>query len=308
MTARKRKPADRRRAPVRRQALVLRVLSGAAGLVARYPRTLGGSVALFVVFSFIAANALWYQPRNHPHPFLATRDPQDPNAIAGYQPQRRVAPEDVTTFRIERAPEVAPQETANLDAAPQPASSVEPLQTSVADVIGDDTEAAAPNVVPLPRPSMMTGAGATGTGKPAAADPVAAAIRAADLRADPAARPSSLQAAAQPARQQAARQQAARPQPSLSPPADIPAAARASKARQAADMKATPVSLGSEAQLVLQIQQGLSNIAYSDVSIDGVAGEQTRAAIRHFQKHYRLPVDGEPSEAVLSKLKSIGAL
>jgi hypothetical protein len=303
MTARKRKPADRRRAPVRRQALVLRVLSGAAGLVARYPRTLGGSVALFVVFSFIAANALWYQPRNHPHPFLATRDPQDPNAIAGYQPQRRAAPEDVTTFRIERAPDVAPDETAALDAVPQPASSVEPLQTSVADVIGDDTEAAAPNVVPLPRPSMMTGAGATGTGKPAAADPVAAAIRAADLRSDPAARLSSLQAAAQPARQQAARQQ-----PSLSPPADIPAAARASKARQAADMKATPVSLGSEAQLVLQIQQGLSNIAYSDVSIDGVAGEQTRAAIRHFQKHYRLPVDGEPSDAVLSKLKSIGAL
>jgi hypothetical protein len=303
MTARKRKPADRRRAPVRRQALVLRVLSGAAGLVARYPRTLGGSVALFVVFSFIAANALWYQPRNHPHPFLATRDPQDPNAIAGYQPQRRAAPEDVTTFRIERAPDVAPDETAALDAVPQPASSVEPLQTSVADVIGDDTEAAAPNVVPLPRPSMMTGSGATDTGKPAAADPVAAAIRAADLRADPAARPSSSQAAAEPARMQAAR-----PQPSLSPPADIPAAARASKARQAADMKATPVSLGSQAQLVLQIQQGLSNIAYSDVSIDGVAGEQTRAAIRHFQKHYRLPVDGEPSEAVLSKLKSIGAL
>ena len=303
MTARKRKPAERRRAPVRRQALVLRVLSGTAGLVARYPRTLGGSVALFVVFSFVAANALWYQPRNHPHPFLATRDPQDPNAIAGYQPQRRAAPEDVTTFRIERAPDLAPQETATLDVAPQPASSVDMPQTSVADVIGDDTPAAAPVVVPMPRPS--------GTVKPAAGgvDPVAAAIRAAELRPEPAARLSSP--AVQPNSQQAIssqanRLQASRAQPS--PPADIPAAARASKARQAAEMKATPVSLGSEAQLVLQIQQGLSNIAYSDVSIDGVAGEQTRAAIRHFQKHYRLPVDGEPSEAVLSKLKSIGAL
>lgn len=303
MTARKRKPAERRRAPMKRPALALRVLSGAAGLVALYPRTLGGSVALFVVFSFIAANALWYQPRNHPHPFLATRDPQDPNAIAGYQPQRRAAPEDVTTFRIERAPEVAPEQTAALDVAPQPASSVETSQTSVADVIGDDTPAAAPIVVPLPRPS--------GTVNPAAnaVDPVAAAIRAAELRPEPAARPSSP--AAQPNNQQATNQQASRQQANRaqpSPPADIPAAARASKARQPADMKATPVSLGSEAQLVLQIQQGLSNIAYTDVSIDGVAGEQTRAAIRHFQKHYRLPVDGEPSEAVLSKLKSIGAL
>ena len=37
-------------------------------------------------------------------------------------------------------------------------------------------------------------------------------------------------------------------------------------------------------------------------------GEQTKEAIRHFQKHYRLPVTGEPNEAVLEKLKKIGAL
>ncbi len=36
--------------------------------------------------------------------------------------------------------------------------------------------------------------------------------------------------------------------------------------------------------------------------------EQTRAAIRHFQKHYNLPEDGEPNQAVLKKLKEIGAI
>lgn len=60
--------------------------------------------------------------------------------------------------------------------------------------------------------------------------------------------------------------------------------------------------------LIAKIQQGLINIAYADVKVDGVAGEQTRNAIRHFEKHYRLPETGEPSEAVLKKLKSIGAL
>ncbi len=45
----------------------------------------------------------------------------------------------------------------------------------------------------------------------------------------------------------------------------------------------------------MSIQRGLSNIAYADVTIDGVAGEQTRAAIRHFERHYRLPETGEPN-------------
>lgn len=60
--------------------------------------------------------------------------------------------------------------------------------------------------------------------------------------------------------------------------------------------------------LVMKIQRGLTNLAYSDIKVDGVAGEQTRKAIRHFQKHYRLPETGEPSEDVLKKMKSIGAL
>lgn len=79
--------------------------------------------------------------------------------------------------------------------------------------------------------------------------------------------------------------------------------------------KAEPVSSSAAAaakpvsrELIAKIQQGLINIAYADVKVDGVAGEQTRNAIRHFEKHYRLPETGVPSEVVLKKLKSIGAL
>ena len=64
----------------------------------------------------------------------------------------------------------------------------------------------------------------------------------------------------------------------------------------------------ANATMVMQIQKGLSNIAYSNVSVDGVAGESTRTAILHFQKHYRLPETGEPDGAVLKKLREIGAL
>ncbi|MNI99193.1 putative peptidoglycan binding domain protein [compost metagenome] len=52
----------------------------------------------------------------------------------------------------------------------------------------------------------------------------------------------------------------------------------------------------------------MSNLAYADIVVDGVAGDQTRAAIRHFEKHYRLPQTGEPNAKVLKKLKEIGAL
>ena len=62
------------------------------------------------------------------------------------------------------------------------------------------------------------------------------------------------------------------------------------------------------ADLVVNIQKGLSNIAYSDVEVDGVVGQQTSTAIAHFQKHYRLPVTGKPDKMVLEKLKEIGAL
>ena len=62
------------------------------------------------------------------------------------------------------------------------------------------------------------------------------------------------------------------------------------------------------AGLIIKIQKGLSNIAYTDVKVDGVIGQQTRTAIADFQKHYRLPVTGRPDAEVLEKLREIGAL
>lgn len=76
-----------------------------------------------------------------------------------------------------------------------------------------------------------------------------------------------------------------------------------------ADKPAAPnTALQAQTKLVVTIQRGLSNLAYDGVTIDGVAGEQTRTAIRRFEKHYKLPETGQPNENVLKKLKEIGAL
>ncbi|OLP58038.1 hypothetical protein BJF93_14280 [Xaviernesmea oryzae] len=323
--------------------MFLRVLQGIVWLIGRRPATLGGLTLFAVVFAFVAANALWYQPGQHPAPWLRTRLP-----FTHAQPDRLAAlpqepPKNVTTFLIEReksgndkdeaagsalkpariaAPDTAAppaEETAASDPAmtPQP-----PEQAGDNDLLlrtqqvlkangaysGPVDGRSGPRIAAAIR-SAQRRLGLTETGQPSedllvrlaaspppgpivtprqrpmqnadlstgGIDPVAAAIRAAE--AEPPA------ASAKPG---AAKAQAGKPDPSK-PDASKPDGA-------------------ANSSLVLQIQRGLIHLAYGDVQADGVAGEQTRAAIRHFEKHYRLPETGEPSITVLKKLKAIGAI
>ncbi|MGE7367969.1 peptidoglycan-binding protein [Neorhizobium sp. NPDC001467] len=344
MSAQKRKSPDRRKgsakARVREPALFIQAIQAVGSFAARYPRVIGGGACFAIIFGFVSANALWYQPGGHPSPFLRTRDIDDRNGIPGYRLARPQPPADVTTFRIERAGDarlttatpVAPGRPAPADAL------VADIQRELArrglydgstdGVMGTRTEAAilffeqmaglpqsgaptqnllaalktergpaAPEVAAIP-PSAPSATISPSTGGPESAnpvpkprpveslggeDPVAAAIRAAESGvATPAAMP--------------AKATGANPRPEPASLRDM-------------DHRAAPAAGGfPSTDMVQQIQRGLSNIAYADVSIDGVAGSQTKAAIRHFERHYRLPETGEPNELVLRKLKSIGAL
>jgi peptidoglycan hydrolase-like protein with peptidoglycan-binding domain len=281
------------------------------GVLARNPSITGGSVAFLVIFSFVAANALWYQPGVHPHPFLRTRDALFPNMLGG-RPSAEEHTGEVTTFKIERQDETNGAETTN--AVPPAAAPGQPANQLVMDiqtelvrrglyngapdgVIGPRTSAAilffeetvgmpqsgdatpevlaalktgsiGPSTIPTERPREDV------SSKASTEDPVAAAIRSAERTVKTAPTPISL---------------------------------KQTPATQAPGKPAASTTLSS-VDLVLKIQQGLVNMAYTNVGIDGVVGEQTRVAIRHFQKHYSLPENGEPSEAVLKKLKDIGAL
>jgi peptidoglycan hydrolase-like protein with peptidoglycan-binding domain len=391
MTTRKRKAPERRRT-VKEKSLLSRLLAGTAALVARHPRPAAGGAIFIVVFSFVAANALWYQPRHHPSPFLATRDPGDPNAIAGYRTQQRPEPTDVTTFKIERAPAGgAPQTVVQRTDAPAQQqsggqrSAAEPQggTDSIEDIIsgeappdhelvagiqrelarrglydgaddglmGPRTQAAirvfeqsaglpqrgdaTPDLLATlqmqPRPSSMPDAAASPARNATTALPTPIPRQAprSEIRPVNVASRSTDRTVAQPAgapaQQARSSTQQARPvekvsaraedpitaairsaarQPDMTPPADIPGSQRARSQNQPQRI-ADPLPA---TQMVLQIQKGLSNIAYTDVEVDGVAGSQTKAAIRRFQKHYRLPETGEPDELVLKKLRAIGAL
>ncbi|MCP8897045.1 peptidoglycan-binding protein [Shinella daejeonensis] len=205
-----------------RPGLLTAALAGVGRFVVRHPGAIGGVCAFAVTFSFVAANALWYQPGGHPAPILRMRTADNSLGFTATKPD----PKDVTTFVIERA------------------DADQPLPEVV-------------EITPAERPFDEVASNAT-----APADPVAAAIRQAE--ADPAVT-SAVE----------------RPAPAVAQISD---------------------------DLVMKIQKGLSNIAYADIAVDGLIGEKTRSAIRHFEKHYRLPVTGEPNGRVLAKLKDIGAL
>ena len=348
----KRKSPPRKRQQPPKQRLVTRVLlAGAAAInrnVARHPRLVAGAVCFFVVFGLVSANALWYQPGQHPSPFLRTRDAADTNLIAGVRAPPALDPErdGVTTFRIEREgdpaanPEAAGTQaapaadavsltravqvrliargyysgTADGVAGPMTSTAIANFQKSVGmDPTGEATPevlaalevAQTPPAMPLPRPNEDLDA------PEAAEDPVAAAILNAERTlvtapdAKPAPKPSTPRAPNNAARDVNAdgTQLASRGDENRRTPGATAASAASGDANTPAITNAM-----ADPEMVLQIQRGLANIAYAEVTVDGVAGEQTRAAIRHFERHYRLPETGEPSEKVLKKLQSIGAL
>src|SRR5690606_5181304 len=76
----------------------------------------------------------------------------------------------------------------------------------------------------------------------------------------------------------ASSQPAARPAPE---PRPAPSVASDQRSGEPVTIEAV-LSNEGPSQLVQQIQSGLSNIAYADITVDGVAGAQTRAAISAF--------------------------
>ncbi|WEX87699.1 peptidoglycan-binding protein [Sinorhizobium garamanticum] len=316
MAPRKRKQPERERAARNRPGLALRGLAVAARglafagrMMARHPVSAGGSAAFVVVFSFVAANAMWYQHGAHPSPLLRTRVPlvgpevAERLAAANGEP---VEPRNVTTFVIEREGAERSENVADATAAQGELSKQAKnawsthaaTSTLIADVQRELARLGLYDGAPDGRTGPKTSAAILRFEKQAgrmqsgeASDELLQALRATDdtglAVATPGDRPySDPKAAPAEVDPVAAAIRTAEDDRTLLPRADIPASS----------------------EMVVSIQKGLSNLAYADIVVDGVAGDQTRAAIRHFEKHYRLPQTGEPNAKVLKKLKEIGAL
>jgi hypothetical protein len=58
-------------------------------------------------------------------------------------------------------------------------------------------------------------------------------------------------------------------------------------------------------QLTIDIQKQLRDLGYNPGPADGIYGSKTKAAIEAFQRKSNLPVDGQPSQALLDRLERV---
>ena len=244
-------------------------------LIARHPSVAGGITVFAVAFTFVSVNALVYQPGKHPAPLYDTRGvthkpyPLDLKNIP-------IPSSRVTTFRIEHSD---PQSTASIPPRSEPSPEAIVYDLQLAMRRGGFYGGAVDGVFgPQTRDAVLAyqlSAGLEPTGT--ATDELIVHVRLAGH--DPVAVP--------------------KPKPG-------------GKAQEAVPAPTTPAPRGASedaiADLIKDIQRGLSNIAYTEVKVDGVIGKQTTTAIADFQRHYRLPVTGQPDKLVLQKLREIGAL
>lgn len=325
MTTRKRIAPERR--PGRREeGPVSRAASAAFALAAARPGLSAGLVVFAIVLGTVSANALWYQPKGgHPSPLLRTRDAHDPSMLLGFS--RDDDPQDVTTYRIERPDDTetgsigtpasqriandlvraAQEELIRLGYYSGPADGLAGQMTSTAVAAFQraaklpETGEVSPTLLPALK-ARQTAASAQSKPAPAQVQPpvagpstpvahaVVPAERPALPRSAPAAQPAAPDPVAEAIRNASPPLQSAAKQPSVAAAKPVPVAAA-----------------NADPAVVARIQRGLSKV-YAGIVVDGIAGEGTRQSIRSFEKHYNLPVTGEPSERVLKKLKDIGAL
>lgn len=335
--------ASARSAPARPHPLG-RAARGFGAVLLAHPRQAFGTVAFAVVFSTIAANALWYQPQRIAQPFFATRDIARFSMLPGWHPSSSgEGGTDVTTFKIERADPsvvvegetpaaaipadgtvstaalpphgIAQPENVALAVAVQRALIRRGLYNGTADgVIGPRTSAAIlfyQQAEGLPETGevseeLLKSLMRDGGGETVAPQPVQPVASSAPKgQADPVA------AAIRTAEQSGAETAAEAPVVKVRSNGDdlaaiIKGAENAAPAPATSTGDAAPDA--ADADVVRTIQLGLIRLGYGDIQPDGLAGPSTRMAIRSFEKHYKLPPTGEPGVKVLQKMRDIGAV
>jgi len=291
------------------------ILGLLGSVVSAHPSLAGGSVAFAVIFGFVATNALWHQPGQHPAPILKTRDVASSGApLASARPDvmtpliKGAPTRTVTTYRIERSDETP---TASIPVPVAPAPVVPQVSPEVSAAPALDPVLVQIQTV-LARKGLYSGE-IDGLMGPKSA----AAIRAwektngySETGEASAALLAIMDQVGVQSRMQPPPVEVASRQPVVLPtPKPVPSAPVVASDARAGEPVTIPAAIAQgTSELVQQIQSGLSNIAYADITVDGMAGSQTRAAISAFEKHYRLPVTGQPNEIVLKKLIEIGAL
>lgn len=280
------------RSPSRRGNRAAEDEGGFGYFLFRHRGLVGGLTAFAVAFSYVGANAIWYQPHLHGGAFFATRSPawSDPAELRTPAADE-AGPLPETIFRLENAqeqpapaPEPAPERMAALpvptppagpaasDALPQQAVAGDPVIAEVQGILAD---------INLYQGDVD---GLTG---PQTRNAITAYRKMVGL-------PISTDIDDQLLSQLGARSRAASGAPPL--PQGSPGT----------DMIETSSAPARDNAMVVRIQAGLRAFGNDGIEIDGLVGSRTRSAILEFQSLFGLPETGEPDAEVYAKMREIG--
>ncbi len=78
------------------------LFAGLASGIQKYPALSGGATAFAVVMSLISANAVWYQPDQHPAPIFSTRADAGVNDGAAHRKTRRITTSSIKSHTNRR--------------------------------------------------------------------------------------------------------------------------------------------------------------------------------------------------------------
>lgn len=291
-------------------SVLAELAGGAWRLTMRHRRLVLAGLTAIGVVGYASANALFLQDGAHPSAFFETRSgSEDRFALRGDERQAMQGDDGATgVTRIvfdpeasgdgaplvpmptrrpaEQAPDTPPQ-LETIVGAPEPADTpddpVAQMQTMLASLGFYDSKI---DGIEGPRTRAAIEAYKTSVG-----------LRGIDLSAEElltSLRNNMMVTAAIP-----------RPRPDTAEPVPIPAVTPApSSERRIGAAAEAPVADPS----VLRVQAGLKAFGNEQIRVDGVAGEQTRLAIREFQSLFRLPVTGEIDDALIDKMVAVGLI
>lgn len=255
---------------------------GVGSFLIRHRFALGGLTAFAVAFSYVTANAIWYQPHAHGGAFFATR-PLSPDAQQPLRPETIIRLERPSASRQE--PSQAVHEAARLpDAVPLPPQAPDAAPHDAVARAGDPVVEEVQRILSGLNLYSGTVDGLTGPQTRAAIENYRRIV--------------GLGGGAE-IDDQLLTQLGAAPRATISAP-PLPAGSPGT------DLIETSSASPRSDVIVRRIQAGLKAFGNDGIEEDGVVGARTRSAILEFQSLFGLPQTGEPDEALYTKMRDIG--
>ncbi|MCC0043500.1 MAG: peptidoglycan-binding protein [Brucellaceae bacterium] len=275
--------------PIGVGALLREGIALSAATVIRNPLAVGGTTAFLVAFSFVSANALWYQPHFHQGALFSTRAPAAthlPEENAGANAiLRDVAPAPQLLDRTPRTVTTDGQVTESIVPS-QPVLPGDPMVAKVQSTLkGLELYGGEVDGLTGPQTSAAVATYQKIVGLQVSGEVDSALLTQLGIIQPPAGAVDPQQVAALP---------------------DIAPAAPAPAPRSTAPVQQAAVTAPAPDPRVVRIQAGLRAFGNDGIELDGLVGARTRRGIEEFQSLFGLPITGEPDDAVYAKMREIG--